>query len=59
MTKIDRELNDKAAEMIKLMDQYPKSEQAALLLNVITNVFTAGKESGRQEVYNSRKEASV
>ncbi len=59
MTEIDRELNDKAAEMIKLMEQCPKSEQVTLLLNVITNVFTAGKESGRQEVYANRKEAAT
>lgn len=59
MTKIDRELNDKAVEMIRLMDKYPKSKQTALLLNVITSAFTAGKESGRREVYTGRKEATA
>ena len=59
MTEIDRELNDKAVEMIRLMDKYPKSEQTALLLNVITNVFMAGKESGRREVCAGRREATA
>lgn len=59
MTKIDRELNDKAAEMIKSWTNTPKSEQTALLLNIITSAFTAGKESGRREVYTGRKEATA
>jgi hypothetical protein len=61
MTETERELKDKVAEMVNLMGQYSKPERTALLLNTISNVFMAGKESGRQEARQDRvtKEAVV
>lgn len=57
MTETERELKDEAAKMVKLMDKYPQADRATLLLNVISNIYAAGKEAGQQEAYSGRKEA--
>lgn len=59
MTKLDHSLNAEVTELANRLQTYPQQQRVALLLNVITNVYRAGEESGRRKACGGGEEASA